>query len=56
MKTKTNLFYKHDYKNKSNFFSHIKLKLHPRTWKVTVAIHVTVTFHLTVTFHVTVTF
>ena len=32
MKIKTNLFYKHEYKNKiKNFFSHNKLKFQPRT-------------------------
>ena len=30
MKTKMNLFYKHDYKKKLNFFSHNKLKFQPR--------------------------
>ena len=30
MKTKTNLFYKYEYKIKLNFFSH-KLKFKPRT-------------------------
>ena len=32
MKTKTNLFYKYEHKNKINsFFSHNKLKFQPRT-------------------------
>ena len=31
MKTKMNLFYKHEYKNKIKFFSHNKLKFQPRT-------------------------
>ena len=31
MQTKTNLFYKHEYKKKINFFSHNKLKFQPRT-------------------------
>ena len=31
MKTKMNLFYKYEYKNKINFFSHNKLKFQPRT-------------------------
>ena len=30
-KTKMNLFYKHEYKNKIKFFCHKKLKFHPRT-------------------------
>ena len=30
-KTKTNLFYKRENKNKRNFFSHTKLKFQPRT-------------------------
>ena len=31
MKIKMNLFYKHEYKNKINFFSHNKLKFQPRS-------------------------
>ena len=31
MKTKMDLFYKHEYKNKIKFFSHNKLKFQPRT-------------------------
>ena len=31
MITKMNLFYKREYKNKSNFFSNNKLKFQPRT-------------------------
>ena len=31
MKTKMNLFYKNEYKNKIKFFSHNKLKFQPRT-------------------------
>ena len=32
MKTKSNLFYKHEYKKQNfNFFSHNKLKFQPRT-------------------------
>ena len=31
MKTNMNLFYKHEYKNKINFFSNNKLKFQPRT-------------------------
>ena len=31
MKTKANLFYKYEHKNKINFFSHNKLKFQPRT-------------------------
>ena len=30
-KIKMNLFYKHEYKKKTNFFSYIKLKFQPRT-------------------------
>ena len=40
MKTKMNLFYKHEYKNKSNFFSNHKLKFQPRTWNYSVNIEV----------------
>ena len=31
MKIKMNLFYKHEYKKKLNFFGHNKLKFQPRT-------------------------
>ena len=31
MKTQMNLFYKHEYKKKLNFFSHNKLNFQPRT-------------------------
>ena len=31
VKIKMNLFYKHEYKNKTNFFSNNKLKFQPRT-------------------------
>ena len=31
MKTKTNLFYKNEFKKKLDFFSHNKLKFEPRT-------------------------
>ena len=31
MKIKMNLFYKHEYKNKINFFSHKKVKFQTRT-------------------------
>ena len=30
MKTKMNLFYKHEHKEKLNFFSHNKIKFQPR--------------------------
>ena len=33
MKTKINLFYKHEYKNKIKLFSNNKLKFQPRTLK-----------------------
>ena len=36
MKTKTNLYYKHEYKNKIKLFSHNKLKFQPRTYNCSV--------------------